>query len=169
MAKQPTKKSAVKKTTTKKATVKKTADKKTVAKKAAQTKKAAPAKKAVATEVSTKKAVTKKAAPVKKAAPQKAFKPKAVAPAAATPVTTLIAKCDVGFGRSLFLRGEGPGLSWESGVEMANISADEWSWSSSQVAHAVEVKVLIDDTDWATGANVSLIPGEKTTIEPVFA
>jgi hypothetical protein len=34
----------------------------------------------------------------------------------AKPVTTIEAKIDVGFGNNLFVRGEGPGLSWEKGT-----------------------------------------------------
>ena len=48
--------------------------------------------------------------------------------AAPKPLATKIeAQIDVRFGNALYIRGEGPGLSWESGVLMTCVSDDKWS------------------------------------------
>src|SRR5262245_18623488 len=51
----------------------------------------------------------------------------AVKPVASKPVlTTITARYDVGFGNSLFIRGEGPGLSWDQGITMECLGNDLW-------------------------------------------
>ena len=53
--------------------------------------------------------------PMKKtAAPAK----KKIGATAEPPVTFISAKFDVGFGQHLYLRGAGPGLSWQQGLAM---------------------------------------------------
>ncbi len=52
----------------------------------------------------------------------------------ASPVPAIVeANVDVGFGNTLFIRGEGPGLSWEHGTPMRCAGASTWEWSSDQV------------------------------------
>jgi len=148
----PTKKAAKK--AVKKVAVKKTAP--AAVKSAAAS--AAPAKKAV------KKAPTKKVA-AKKTAVKKVAKRAAKA---VKPLTTIVAKIDVGFGNSLSLRGEGAGLSWEKGIVMGCAASDEWVWSSDSVTAPIEFKVLINDEIWADGANGVVEPGDRIVIEPEF-
>jgi hypothetical protein len=136
---------------------KKTTTKKTSAKKAA-TKKAA-VKKTVVKKATVKKTATKKA-------PAKVAK-KTAKKAAKKAQTTIIAKCDIGFGNVLFIRGEGAGLSWESGIPMENIDSETWQWTASS-SSVVEAKVLINDDNWAAGSNTVAKPGETVTIEPCF-
>src|ERR1700691_2258598 len=40
---------------------------------------------------------------------------------------TLVAKVDVGFGNSLYVRGDGAGLSWGGGKMLESTSADTWT------------------------------------------
>lgn len=161
MAKTPTKKTARK--TTKPAAVKKTAAKKVTAKKAVAKKvtaKKAVAKKAVTRKTAAKKAVTKKTvrkAPAKKAAAKK--KPV---------VTTVIAKVDAGFGNEITIRGNSSGLTWDTGVVMENVGADEWVWKSKAVTSELEFKVLINDQVWSTGPNGVVFPGATVVFEPAF-
>lgn len=155
----------------KKAT-KKTVAKKAVAKKAVASK--APAKKAVAKKVTASKAPVKKAAVKKVAAPkapaETAAAKKAPAAKAEAPklVTTVIAKIDAGFGNQLYLRGDGPGLSWDKGVLMTCDGVDEWTWSSDEVAGELEFKVLLNDETWAEGPNAMVIEGATIVFEPAF-
>ena len=147
-----------KKTTVKKATKKVAAKKaaKKVAAKKAPTKKAAkkiPAKKA-AKKVAAKKALAKK--PAKKAAPKKVVK------------TSVIARVDVGFGNSLYIRGEGAGLSWDKGVVLENISPYEWSFSSTTAKGDVTFKFLINDELWAEGENITVAKGGTSISSPIF-
>ena len=142
MAKKTTVKKAVKKVAAKKATKK-------VAVKKAATKKV-PAKKAA------KKVATKKAAPAKKAPAKKVEK------------TSIIARVDVGFGNSLYVRGEGAGLSWDKGVQLDNVSPYEWAFSSTQAKGEVTFKFLINDEIWAEGENITVAPGGTSISSPVF-
>lgn len=142
MAKKTTVKKAAKKVAAKKA-AKKVAAKKTAAKKA-------PAKKAPA-----KKAAKK--APAKKAASKKVVK------------TSIIARVDVGFGNSLYVRGEGAGLSWDKGVQLENVSPYEWSFSSTTAKGDVTFKFLINDEIWAEGENITVAKGGTSISSPVFA
>ncbi len=138
---------------------------KTAAKKAASkvaTKKAAAPVKAV------KKTATKKVAVKKAAARKVATKKTAKKAAPVSPITTIVAKVDVGFGNSLYLRGSGAGLSWDKGTLMGNAAADEWVWSSDSVKGALEFKVLINDEIWAVGDNAFVTKGDRIVIEPIF-
>lgn len=154
---------AIKKTTTKKA-VKKVAAKKAPAKKASPAKKAAPASK---TPVK-KAAPVKKATPVKKAAPAKKAVTAKKAQSQKTVTTSIIAKVDVGFGNSLFIRGEGAGLSWEKGTVLENLSPYEWQFSTTAANEPVTFKFLINDEAWADGDNLTVAPGECSVNAPVF-
>ena len=41
----------------------------------------------------------------------------------------------IGIGNKPYLRGEGPGLSWDEGVPMNFIEIGKWSWSPPQKMH----------------------------------
>ncbi|MGB0415942.1 MAG: hypothetical protein ACPGKS_03770 [Coraliomargarita sp.] len=149
---------------------------KTAAKKAA---KKAPAKKAPAKKVAAKKAPAKKApakkvaakkAPAKKVAAKKAPAKKAPAKKAVKKVveTSIIARVDVGFGNSLYIRGEGAGLSWEKGVLLENISPYEWAFKTTKAATPVEFKFLINDELWAEGENLTVPAGGTSISSPAF-
>ena len=118
--------SSAKKTTTKKAE-----SKKSVIERKAPSASAARETKAVTKDTAPKPTpapaaeatvAAKSAQPVRidKAAPEK--------PAAA--LTQIMAYVDIGPGNTLFVRGEGGGLSWEAGVAMECIGGDCWSWSA---------------------------------------
>lgn len=83
-------------------------------------------------------------------------------------VTTIEVRYDAGFGNTLFLRGEGAGLSWEKGVALANVAPDQWTYTLEGAAGELLVKVLLNDILWCAGANVEVPVGQKTVITPVF-
>jgi hypothetical protein len=92
---------------------------------------------------------------------------KAVAPKAV--VTTIIANFDVGFGKSLYVRGEGPGLSWNQGVLMECVAPDQWKATlAGESVRPILFKVLIDDLAWSAEGDFSVVSGESVTITPVF-
>jgi ATPase subunit of ABC transporter with duplicated ATPase domains len=136
--------------------------KKTTTKKAA---KKVAAKKAVK-KVAAKKKSTKKA-PAKKAAKKKVAAKKT--PAKKVEKTSIIARVDVGFGNSLYVRGEGAGLSWDKGIQLDNVSPYEWTFESTQAKSDVTFKFLINDEIWAEGENGTVAPGETSISSPVFA
>ncbi len=83
-------------------------------------------------------------------------------------VTTIEVRYDAGFGNTLYLRGEGGGLSWEKGVALANVGPDQWTYTLEGATEGLQVKVLLNDTLWCAGANVEVPRGQKTVITPVF-
>jgi hypothetical protein len=99
-------------------------------------------------------------------------KPKAAVKAAMQPAsavaTTIIAQIDVGFGNTLYLRGEGPGLSWEKGTVMDCVSDDKWSLTLGETERPIVFKFLVNDLTWCTGDDFVAQPGSTVTITPVF-
>jgi outer membrane biosynthesis protein TonB len=123
-----TKKVAAKKVATKTAPAKKVATKKAPAKKVAAKK--APAKKVAAKKAPATKAAAPKAAPKK--APATTAAPAKKAGAKKVQQTSLIARVDVGFGNSLYVRGSGAGLSWSKGTLLDNVTPYEWALKSTK-------------------------------------
>jgi len=82
--------------------------------------------------------------------------------------TTVVAKADVGFGNALFLRGTGPDLSWDKGVEMINTGNDEWTWTTAKASEDFLAKVLINDVIWSGDPDSTVKAGEKTIIKATF-
>jgi hypothetical protein len=95
---------------------------------------------------------------------------RAVAAVASKPVvTTITARINVGFGNALYLRGDGAGLSWNRGVQMTCMSANEWLITIPESARPVLFKFLINDLTWSSGPDYSVIPGTSTVLSPTFA
>ena len=130
------------------------------------TKKAAKSASPVAKKAPTKKAPAKKVA-AKKATPAPAKKAAKKSPAKKT-TTTIVANVDVGFGNSLFIRGEGAGLSWEKGTALENISPYEWSFSTGAKG-PITFKFLINDEIWAEGENLTVAAGNSSISSPAFS
>lgn len=95
----------------------------------------------------------------------------AVAPAVTKPKgarVTIVATVDVGFGNSLYVRGDEPFLNWAKGTALGNISGDRWEIVLTAVDKPFEFKFLINDTSWSTGDNYSVSPGDTVTLSPGF-
>lgn len=102
------------------------------------------------------------AAPVKKAAAVAVKAPKKPSP------TVITAVVDIGFGNTLYVRGEGPGLSWDVGVPMDCVADDKWTLSLPAGKGAVTYKVLVNDLSWSIGEDYVAASGESVTIVPAF-
>jgi len=145
-----------------------------MAKKTTQTTTKKTAQKKSTKKTATKKAAVKKAVKKKttvKSPARKAVKKKAPAKkkaAAKLLETHIIARVDVGFGNTLFLRGTGAGLSWDHGVAMENIAPYEWSFKTTAATNPIEFKCLINDTLWAEGDNSIVAAGGISISSPVF-
>jgi hypothetical protein len=86
-----------------------------------------------------------------------------------TEQTTIIqAKTDVGFGNSLFIRGQGDGLSWDKGLPLSCIDGSAWVWSTRRAKAKVVFKLLLNDQAWAKGEDMVVEAGKKIEIVPVF-
>lgn len=77
-------------------------------------------------------------------------------------------KCDIGFGNTLFIRGEGTSLNWDKGQPLT-FDEQEQGWCfHSTLEGPIEFKVLINDLQWSEGENFTLFPGGKHIFEPKF-
>jgi len=125
-------------------------------------------KKASVTELPAKKTAApakKTALPVKKtAAPAK----KKSVITSEPPATFISAKIDIGFGNHLYIRGEGPGLSWDHGLAMDCVGAGLWTITVKNAAAPVVFKLLVNDLSWSTGEDFVAEPGQSLTIAPAF-
>lgn len=83
-------------------------------------------------------------------------------------VTTISANIDVGFGNALYLRGEGPGLSWDKGVRMECVADDRWSLALGESSRPFVFKFLINDEKWSAGPDYTVSPGTNVTLTPTF-
>ncbi len=93
----------------------------------------------------------------------------AVKPVAAKPVvTTITAKIDIGFGNALYIRGEGPGLSWDQGRLMDCVGSDVWRIVLAESARAYTFKFLVNDLTWSAGPDFSAACGTSITLTPEF-
>ncbi len=121
-------------------------------------------------------AAPKKVAPVKKSAPVakpivKAVKtpaPKIKSAPVTTTTTTIVAAIDVGFGNSLTIRGEGPGLSWEVGAPLDCSADDRWTITLPETTHPIICKFLINDITWSAGEDYTVLPGSSVVLSPTF-
>ncbi len=136
------------------------------------TKPAAPQVKSVVPKPVVPKSAKQTKAPAKAAAkrskPAKAApKPLPVVPA--TPkMTTITARIDIGFGNTLYLRGEGPGLSWNQGVALDCVDDDKWSITLPATHRAVIFKFLVNDLTWSAGSDYIVEPGAAVVVVPSF-
>lgn len=94
--------------------------------------------------------------------------PMSSAPAGNGAVTTIDVKLDVGFGNAVFLRGTGGGLTWERGVPLSCVDGKTWRWSGT-VKDPITFKPLINDKIWSAGTDLTVKPGQKVEVKPVFA
>jgi hypothetical protein len=123
----------------------------------------APAKKTAATPAAPAAPVALAVAALSVAAP------KAVKAVATKPVTTTIRACiDVGFGNSVYARGEGPGLSWDKGVLMDCLGQDQWQLTLGESSRPFLVKFLVNDQTWSTGPDYTVPSGVSLTLAPQF-
>ncbi len=116
----------------------------------------------------TTKTTTGKSAAKKPAAKKPAKAPVTKAKKAPVKLTRVVAHVDVGWGRMLYIRGEGAGLSWEQGVPMLCENDTEWHWLAETDNGPISFKFLIDDRIWALGENISINAGDVHISEPRF-
>ena len=84
------------------------------------------------------------------------------------PATFISARCNVGFGNHVYVRGEGPGLSWEHGVAMDCVGSDMWAITLKGATAPVVFKVLVNDLTWSAGNDYVVEPGQSVTVSPSF-
>ena len=82
--------------------------------------------------------------------------------------TAVVAKVKIGIGNKPFLRGEGPGLSWEEGVPMNFVEIGKWAWSPSDKEAPLVVQVYRNDEDPDPTGKHEVEPGQKLELSPDF-
>src|SRR5205085_5548569 len=83
-------------------------------------------------------------------------------------VTTITARFDTGFGNSLYVRGTGAGLKWDTGIPMTCISNDEWQLTLGKSSGPIAFKLLVNDVTWSSGSDFTLTAGDCITVTPAF-
>jgi hypothetical protein len=84
-------------------------------------------------------------------------------------VSRITVKYDVGFKNSLYIRGNGAGLTWQKGKLMKNMGADTWVWETDADFKDIEFKVLVNDQAYEDGENHRLQAGKTVQYSPRFA
>ena len=82
--------------------------------------------------------------------------------------TSVVANVMIGIGNKPYLRGEGPGLSWDEGVPMNFIEIGKWSWSPPQKNASLTVQLYRNDEDPDQSGKIKVKAGEKIEITPNF-
>ena len=83
--------------------------------------------------------------------------------------TRLLVTAYIGIGNRLFIRGEGPGLSWEKGVPLQFVSIGKWRWETSGAAAPVKFKLYKnDDIECAALGTQALDPGVQQEVTATF-
>ena len=78
--------------------------------------------------------------------------------------TRLLATAYIGIGNKLFIRGDGPGLSWDKGVPMQFVSIGKWGWATHDAAGPVACKLYKNDETAALSGEIFLEPGKHVEI-----
>lgn len=84
------------------------------------------------------------------------------------PRTVINARTDVGFGNTLFIRGDGPGLNWEKGAPLDCIASDHWKIELEAGSRPVVFKLLINDEQWNSGPDYTAEVSSTATVHPEF-
>jgi hypothetical protein len=82
--------------------------------------------------------------------------------------TRLLATAYIGIGNKLFIRGEGPGLSWDKGVPMQFVSIGKWGWATHDTAAPVRCTLYKNDETAALTGEVTLEPGKHVEVTAFF-
>ncbi len=83
-------------------------------------------------------------------------------------LTRLAVTAYIGIGNKLFVRGEGPGLSWEKGVPLQFVSIGKWRWETADAAEPVTLKLLKNDEQECTLGEVTIAPGQQCDVSANF-
>ncbi len=83
--------------------------------------------------------------------------------------TRLIVTAYIGIGNRLFIRGEGPGLSWEKGVPLQFVSIGKWRWETNDATAPVKFKLYKnDEIECAALGTQTFDPGQQQEVTATF-
>jgi hypothetical protein len=82
--------------------------------------------------------------------------------------TRLLVTAYIGIGNKLFIRGDGPGLSWDKGVPMQFVSIGKWGWASHDITAPLACKLYKNDETAALSGEIFLEPGKHVELTALF-
>lgn len=83
--------------------------------------------------------------------------------------TRLIVTAYIGIGNRLYVRGEGPGLTWDKGLPLQFVSIGKWRWESADAASPVKIKLLKNDqTECGSLGEIVIEPGQQAEVTAAF-
>lgn len=92
----------------------------------------------------------------------------AEASASSDGATRLLATAYIGIGNKLYIRGDGPGLSWDKGVPMQFVSIGKWGWATDDATAPIACKLYKNDETPALSGEVFLEPGKHVEVTALF-
>jgi len=83
--------------------------------------------------------------------------------------TRLLVTAYIGIGNRLFIRGDGPGLSWDKGVPLQFVSIGKWRWEAENASAPVALKLYKnDETECVALGQLELQPGHQQEVSARF-
>jgi hypothetical protein len=83
--------------------------------------------------------------------------------------TRLIATAYIGIGNKLYIRGDGPGLSWDKGVALQFVSIGKWRWETPDATQPITAKLYKNDQVECPGLGALTIePGRQHEVNAGF-
>lgn len=83
--------------------------------------------------------------------------------------TRLLVTAYIGIGNRLFIRGRGPGLSWEKGVPLQFVSIGKWRWETADATEPLQFKLYKnDDLECTALGTITLEPGHQQEVSARF-
>jgi hypothetical protein len=83
--------------------------------------------------------------------------------------TRLLVTAYIGIGNRLFIRGSGPGLSWDKGLPLQFVSIGKWRWETNDATAPVQFKLYKnDDSECASLGTQTLDPGRQEEVTATF-
>jgi len=88
---------------------------------------------------------------------------------AADGATRLLVTAYIGIGNRLFIRGAGPGLSWDKGTPLQFVSIGKWRWETLEASASVNFKLYKNDDLECTALGAqTLDPGHQHEFTATF-
>ena len=83
--------------------------------------------------------------------------------------TRLLVTAYIGIGNRLYIRGDGPGLSWDKGVPLQFVSIGKWRWETNDANAPMQFKLYKnDDIECSALGSQLLEPGLQQEVTATF-
>jgi hypothetical protein len=84
-------------------------------------------------------------------------------------LTRLLVTAYIGIGNKLYLRGDGPGLSWEKGAPLQFVSIGKWRWETADASEPITARLYKNDEQECTSlGTLTLDPGHQQEVRASF-